>query len=214
MLVDASGLVVTNYHVIEGMTDVKVALSDKREFEASIVLRDQRTDLAVLKLKSGSDFPMMELGDSDAIEVGDMVLAMGNPFGVGQTVTQGIVSAVARTQIGVSDYGFFIQTDAAINPGNSGGPLVDMNARIDRHQFGDLLEVRRLGRHRLRDSRQHREDRGRDRQERRQDRANGHGSARHCSMCHATLPIRSGLTAPPARSSPILSRAALPRMPA
>ncbi len=130
VLVDGSGLVVTNNHVIEGMTDVKVALSDKREFEANIVLRDQRTDLAVLKLKGGSDFPVMELGDSDAIEVGDMVLAMGNPFGVGQTVTQGIVSAVARTQIGVSDYGFFIQTDAAINPGNSGGPLVDMHARM------------------------------------------------------------------------------------
>jgi Do/DeqQ family serine protease len=130
VLVDPSGLVVTNFHVIEGMTDVKVALSDKREFEATIVLRDQRTDLAVIKLKSGSNFPVMELGDSDAIEVGDMVLAMGNPFGVGQTVTQGIVSAVARTQIGVSDYGFFIQTDAAINPGNSGGPLVDMNARM------------------------------------------------------------------------------------
>jgi len=130
VLVDPSGLVVTNFHVIEGMTDVKVALSDKREFEARIVLRDQRTDIAVLKLKTGSNFPVMELGDSDAIEVGDMVLAMGNPFGVGQTVTQGIVSAVARTQIGVSDYGFFIQTDAAINPGNSGGPLVDMNARM------------------------------------------------------------------------------------
>src|SRR4051812_19261618 len=130
VLVDPSGLVVTNFHVIEGMTDVKVALSDKREFEATIVLRDQRTDIAVLKLKTGSNFPVMELGDSDAIEVGDMVLAMGNPFGVGQTVTQGIVSAVARTQIGVSDYGFFIQTDAAINPGNSGGPLVDMNARM------------------------------------------------------------------------------------
>src|SRR5437868_3862079 len=78
VLVDASGLVVTNYHVIEGMTDVKVALSDKREFEATIVLRDQRTDIAVLKLKTGSNFPVMELGDSDAIEVGDMVLAMGN----------------------------------------------------------------------------------------------------------------------------------------
>ena len=130
VLVDPSGLVVTNYHVIEGMTDVKIALSDKREFEATIVLRDQRTDLAVLKLKGGASFPVMELGDSDAIEVGDMVLAMGNPFGVGQTVTQGIISAVARTQIGVSDYGFFIQTDAAINPGNSGGPLVDMNARM------------------------------------------------------------------------------------
>jgi Do/DeqQ family serine protease len=130
VLVDASGLVVTNYHVIEGMTDVKVALSDKREFEATIVIRDQRTDLAVLKLKAGSNFPVMELGDSDSLEVGDMVLAMGNPFGVGQTVTQGIVSALARTQIGVSDYGFFIQTDAAINPGNSGGALVDMHARL------------------------------------------------------------------------------------
>ena len=130
VVIDASGLVVTNHHVIEGMTDVKVALSDKREFDAEIVLRDPRTDLAVLKLKGGGSFPALELGDSDAIEVGDLVLAVGNPFGVGQTVTQGIVSAVARTQVGVSDYGFFIQTDAAINPGNSGGALVDMNARL------------------------------------------------------------------------------------
>jgi Do/DeqQ family serine protease len=130
VLVDPAGLVVTNNHVIEGMTDVKIALSDKREFEATIVLRDARTDLAVLKLKGGATFPVMELGDSDTLEVGDMVLAMGNPFGVGQTVTQGIVSALARTQIGISDYGFFIQTDAAINPGNSGGPLVDMHARM------------------------------------------------------------------------------------
>jgi Do/DeqQ family serine protease len=130
VLVDASGLVVTNYHVIENMTDVKVALSDKREFEAKIVLRDQRTDLALLKLVRGSNFPVMELGDSDALEVGDLVLAIGNPFGVGQTVTQGIVSALARTNVGISDYGFFIQTDAAINPGNSGGALVDMNGRL------------------------------------------------------------------------------------
>jgi len=114
VLVDASGLVITNYHVIENMTDVKVALSDKREFEAKIVLRDQRTDLALLKLIGGSNFPVMELGDSDALEVGDLVLAIGNPFGVGQTVTQGIVSALARTNVGISDYGFFIQTDAAI----------------------------------------------------------------------------------------------------
>jgi Do/DeqQ family serine protease len=130
VLVDPSGLVVTNYHVIEGMTDVKVALADKRELDAEIILRDQRTDLVVLRLKGGESFPVMELGDSDALEVGDRVLAIGNPFGVGQTVTQGIISALARTQVGISDYGFFIQTDAAINPGNSGGALVDMRARL------------------------------------------------------------------------------------
>ncbi|MCI0465722.1 MAG: Do family serine endopeptidase, partial [Beijerinckiaceae bacterium] len=130
VLVDASGLVVTNYHVIQGMTDVRVALADKREFDAEIVLRDQRTDLVVLKLKGGEHFPAMQFGDSDALEVGDIVLAIGNPFAVGQTVTQGIVSALARTQVGISDYGFFIQTDAAINPGNSGGALVDMQAKL------------------------------------------------------------------------------------
>jgi Do/DeqQ family serine protease len=130
VLVDPSGLVVTNHHVIEGMTDVKVALADKREFEAELVLRDQRTDLAVLRLKGGGNFTVMELGDSDALEVGDIVLAIGDPFGVGQTVTQGIVSALARTQVGISDYGFFIQTDAAINPGNSGGALVDMQGKL------------------------------------------------------------------------------------
>ena len=130
VIVDASGLVVTNHHVIEGMTEVKVALSDRREFEAEIVLRDPRTDLAVLKIKGAQSFPVLELGDSDAIEVGDFVIAIGNPFGVGQTVTQGIVSALARTQIGINDYGFFIQTDAAINPGNSGGALVDLSGRL------------------------------------------------------------------------------------
>jgi Do/DeqQ family serine protease len=130
VIVDASGLVVTNHHVIEGMTDVKVALSDRREFPAKIVLRDPRTDLAVLKIESPESFPVLELGDSDAIEVGDIVLAVGNPFGVGQTVTQGIVSALARTQIGINDYGFFIQTDAAINPGNSGGALVDLDGKL------------------------------------------------------------------------------------
>jgi len=130
VIVDSSGLVVTNNHVIEGMTAVKVALTDRREFDADIVLRDPRTDLAVLRIKSGKDFTAIELGDSDALEIGDIVLAIGNPFGVGQTVTQGIVSALARTQTGISDYGFFIQTDAAINPGNSGGALVDMSGRI------------------------------------------------------------------------------------
>jgi Do/DeqQ family serine protease len=130
VIVDPSGLVVTNYHVIEGMTQVKVALFDKREFEAQIVLRDPRTDLAVLRLNGAENFPVLELGDSDALEVGDFVIAIGNPFGVGQTVTQGIVSALARTQIGISDYGFFIQTDAAINPGNSGGALVDLDGKL------------------------------------------------------------------------------------
>ena len=131
VLVDASGLVVTNYHVIEGMTDVKVALSDRRELEAKIILRDQRTDLAVLRIDGGGPLPFMELGESDALEVGDLVLAMGNPFGVGQTVTQGIVSALSRTTPGNADYGFYIQTDAAINPGNSGGALVDMRGRLE-----------------------------------------------------------------------------------
>jgi Do/DeqQ family serine protease len=130
VIVDPSGLVVTNNHVIEGMTDVKVALSDRREYAAKIVLRDPRTDLAVLKIQSDERFPVLELGDSDAIEVGDFVIAIGNPFGVGQTVTQGIISALARTQIGINDYGFFIQTDAAINPGNSGGALVDLDGRL------------------------------------------------------------------------------------
>ncbi len=131
VIVDPSGLVVTNHHVIEGMTEVKVALSDHREFEAEIALRDPRSDLAVLKIKSGETFPgRWNSATPDAIEVGDFVIAIGNPFGVGQTVTQGIVSALARTQIGINDYGFFIQTDAAINPGNSGGALVDLDGRL------------------------------------------------------------------------------------
>ncbi|MFN3892852.1 MAG: DegQ family serine endoprotease [Beijerinckiaceae bacterium] len=130
VIVDSSGLVVTNNHVIENMTNVRVALSDRREFDAEIVLRDPRTDLAVLRIKGGANFPYLETGESDGLEVGDIVLAVGNPFGVGQTVTQGIVSGLARTQTGISDYGFFIQTDAAINPGNSGGALVDLSGKL------------------------------------------------------------------------------------
>src|SRR5579864_7349862 len=131
VLVDATGLIVTNYHVIEGASDIKIALADKREFAADIVLKDQRSDLAVLRIKGSSErFPTLEFANSDELQVGDVVLAIGDPFGVGQTVTHGIVSAVARTQVGISDYQFFIQTDAAINPGNSGGALVDMNGRL------------------------------------------------------------------------------------
>src|SRR6267154_2099248 len=131
VIVDTGGLVVTNNHVIEGATEVKVSLADKREFEAEIVLKDQRSDLAVLRIRGQSErFPAIDFADSDALQVGDLVLAIGNPFAVGQTVTHGIVSAVARTQVGITDYQFFIQTDAAINPGNSGGALVDMTGKL------------------------------------------------------------------------------------
>jgi Do/DeqQ family serine protease len=131
VIVDRSGLVVTNYHVIDGADEVKVSLADKREFEAEIVLKDQRTDMAVLRIKDRNEqFQALELGNSDDLQVGDLVLAIGNPFGVGQTVTHGIVSALARTQVGITDYQFYIQTDAAINPGNSGGALVDMAGKL------------------------------------------------------------------------------------
>ena len=131
VMVDPAGLVVTNVHVIEGADQVKVSLSDKREFEAEIVLKDSRSDLAVLRLKDSHEkFPTLDLANSDELMVGDVVLAIGNPFGVGQTVTHGIISALARTQVGITDYQFFIQTDAAINPGNSGGALVDMTGRL------------------------------------------------------------------------------------
>ena len=131
VIVEASGFVVTNHHVIKGGTDIRVVLSDKREFDAKLLVSDERTDLAVLKIDAGgAELPFLRLGDSDALEVGDLVLAMGNPFGVGQTVTSGIISALARTRVGVTNYQFFIQTDAAINPGNSGGALVDMAGQL------------------------------------------------------------------------------------
>src|ERR1051326_2387211 len=116
VMADASGLVVTNNHVIEGADQVKISLADKREFEAEIVLKDSRTDLAVLRVKDGREkFATLDFANSDELLVGDVVLAIGNPFGVGQTVTHGIISALARTQVGITDYQFFIQTDAAIN---------------------------------------------------------------------------------------------------
>jgi Do/DeqQ family serine protease len=131
VIVDPAGLIVTNNHVIEGADQVKVSLHDNREFEAEMVLKDARSDLAVLRIKDGRErLPAIEFADSDALQVGDLVFAIGNPFGVGQTVTHGIVSALARTQVGISDYQFFIQTDAAINPGNSGGALVDVSGKL------------------------------------------------------------------------------------
>jgi Do/DeqQ family serine protease len=133
VIVSPEGVVVTNTHVVKlgGTPEIRLVLADKREFDASILLQDEKTDITVLKIQGGDGpFPFLRFDDSDQLEVGDMVLAIGNPFGVGQTVTQGIVSALARSEIGQSDAQVFIQTDAAINPGNSGGALVDMAGRL------------------------------------------------------------------------------------
>ncbi|NTF32272.1 DegQ family serine endoprotease [Rhizobium skierniewicense] len=130
VIATASGLVVTNNHVIEGADDIKVALADGREFPSKVLLKDDRLDLAVLQIDAKEEFPVLALGNSDATEVGDLVLAIGNPFGVGQTVTSGIVSALARNQVTQGDFGFFIQTDASINPGNSGGALMNMAGEL------------------------------------------------------------------------------------
>ncbi|WP_376704524.1 DegQ family serine endoprotease [Mesorhizobium sp. ISC25] len=130
VLVDPTGVVVTNFHVVKDADQVKVATADGREFDSKVLLKDETLDLAVLKISSDKPFPVIAIGDSDALEVGDLVLAIGNPFGVGQTTTSGIISAVARSHIGVSDSSFFIQTDAAINPGNSGGALVNMGGQL------------------------------------------------------------------------------------
>ena len=131
VIVGANGFIVTNNHVIAGGEQFTVALADRREFDAELVLADERTDLAVLRIDpKGEKLPFLAFKDSDTVEVGDLVLAIGNPFGVGQTVTTGIVSALARTQVGISDYQFFIQTDAAINPGNSGGALVTLDGKL------------------------------------------------------------------------------------
>jgi serine protease Do len=130
VILDAAGLIVTNRHVISDAQEITVVLADRREFEARVVLADERADLAVLKVDThGERLQTLEIGDSDQLEVGDLVLAIGDPFGVGQTVTSGIVSGLARS-IGVSDFRSFIQTDAAINPGNSGGALVDLDGRL------------------------------------------------------------------------------------
>jgi len=131
VIMRADGLVVTNAHVIKGADEITVVLADRREFDAKILIQDERTDLAVLKFDThGENLPFLEIRDSDELEVGDIVLAIGNPFGVGQTVTSGIISALARTALGITDYSFFIQTDAAINPGNSGGALISMDGKL------------------------------------------------------------------------------------
>ena len=131
VIVEPNGLIVTNFHVISGADEIKVVLADRREFTATVLREDERSDLAVLKIETGDDdLPYIKLGDSDELEVGDLVIAIGNPFGVGQTVTSGIVSGLARTNVGITDFNFFIQTDAAINPGNSGGALLRMDGKL------------------------------------------------------------------------------------
>ena len=134
VIVRADGVVVTNNHVIQNMQQIRVTLNDRREYPARVLLADERSDIAVLQLEQvDGDLPVLRIDDQEEQQVGDLVLAIGNPFGVGQTVTNGIISAVNRTETGISDSGSFIQTDAAINPGNSGGALVDMD--------GDLIGI-------------------------------------------------------------------------
>jgi Do/DeqQ family serine protease len=130
VIVRADGVIVTNNHVVDGAQSLKVVLADRREFDATVLLADARVDLAVLRINAGGQLPTLPFADTHNTQVGDLVLAIGNPFGLQQTVTSGIISALARTEVGVSDYAFFIQTDAAINRGNSGGALVDMNGAL------------------------------------------------------------------------------------
>ena len=129
VIITPDGYILTNNHVVEGADELRIKLSDGREFDAKLVGGDPASDIAVLKI-DGKDLPTADLGDSDNIQVGNLVLAIGNPFGLDRTVTFGIVSARGRANIGISEYEDFIQTDAAINPGNSGGPLVDMDGRV------------------------------------------------------------------------------------
>jgi serine protease Do len=131
VIVKPEGIIVTNHHVVEAAEGIAVALDDGRLFEAKVLLSDKRSDIAVLRIETqGERLPFVEFADSDQAKVGDIILAIGNPFGLEQTVTSGIISAVARTSVGITDLRFFIQTDAAINPGNSGGPQIDMNGKL------------------------------------------------------------------------------------
>lgn len=132
MLLDKEGHVLTNYHVVADVDEIKVQLPDKRRFDAKIVGVDKKTDVAVLEMKGSipDDLATVQLGDSDALQDGDLVMAIGAPFGLTQTVTSGIISAKGRSDVGISDYEDFLQTDAPINPGNSGGPLINMHGEV------------------------------------------------------------------------------------
>ena len=124
VIMTPDGYILTNNHVVDGATDVEVSLSDNRQFKAKVIGTDPKSDIAVLKIDA-TNLPCITVGDSSKVQVGDYALAIGDPFGVGQTVTMGIVSATGRSNLGIEDYEDFIRTDASINPGNSGGPLVN-----------------------------------------------------------------------------------------
>jgi len=129
VIVTADGTILTNNHVVKDADEIKVVLYDKREFKGKVVGVDPRTDLAVIRIKA-NDLPTIKMGDSGRLKTGDVVVAIGNPFGLSQTITMGIVSAVGRSNVGIADFEDFIQTDAAINPGNSGGALVNTNGEL------------------------------------------------------------------------------------
>ena len=133
VIVRPNGVVVTNSHVVAGAQEIRVTLNDRREYPATVLLADERSDIAVLQLEGADALPTVRIDDQEQLLVGDLVLAIGNPFGVGQTVTNGIISALNRTDTGIADSASFIQTDAAINPGNSGGALIDLD--------GDLIGI-------------------------------------------------------------------------
>ncbi len=133
VIVSSDGVIVTNTHVVKvgATSEIRIVLADRREFDAKVVLQDEKTDISILRIEGGDgNFPSLKIDDSDAVEVGDLVLAIGNPFGVGQTVTSGIISALGRSEVGRADIQAYIQTDAPINPGNSGGALVDMKGQL------------------------------------------------------------------------------------
>lgn len=131
VILSPDGFVVSNHHVIADAQEIRVVLSDRREYDGRVVMSDADSDIAVIRLEGAADLPVLEIGDSEAVEVGDLVLAIGNPFAVGQTVSSGIVSGLARSGANIGNKrGYYIQTDAAINPGNSGGALVDMKGRL------------------------------------------------------------------------------------
>ena len=128
-IIDRNGTILTNYHVVDGAQKISVTLSDGKSYDAKVIGKDQKTDIAVIKIDAGQDLPAVTLGDSDRLDVGEWVMAIGNPFGLDHTVTSGIVSAKGR-QIGAGPYDNFIQTDASINPGNSGGPLINLRGEV------------------------------------------------------------------------------------
>ena len=189
VIVDASGLIITNVHVIEGADEIKVALSDKREFEAEVVLKDKRTDLAVLRVKGQHErFPFLDFANSDALEVGDVVLAIGNPFGVGQTVTHGIVSALARTQVGVVRLSVLHPDRRRHQSGQFRRRAGRSHRQAGRHQYDDFLALGRFAGRRLCHPRQYGARGGGLGQEPAAARSSGPGSAPSCRRSRPILP--------------------------